>query len=178
MNSIKDIKNGPHFFLKKKLFKKKSHQLGPFFLFKSSVSVNTSSTSSRSPLTPHPALFVSPGIQISKDLRFRARARINVLQITWWPKSLGVYWRFPPYITPKSLHPFPLQSLDSTPSIKAICSSRNNYRLSATPWGAIEPWSGVYLITETGRDIFKGEKMGGAWEFKLALAMTVTIEAV
>ena len=34
MNSIKDIKNGPHFF-----FLKKSHQPGPFFLFKSSVSV-------------------------------------------------------------------------------------------------------------------------------------------
>lgn len=154
-----------------------SHQPGPFFLFKSSVSVTPPLLPPGAPSVLTLSLFVSPGIQIRKDLRFRARVRINVLQITWWPKSLGVYWCFPPYITPKSLHPFPLQSLDSTPSIKAICSSRNNYRLSATPWGAIEPWSGVYLITEMGRDIFKGEKTGGAWEFKLALAMPVTIEA-
>lgn len=34
----------------------------------------------------------------------------------------------------------------------------------------IEPWDWVYLVAGVERDIFKGEKAGGAWEFKLALA--------
>ena len=129
------------FFFKKRV----TSQQAPFFPFKSSLSVTPPLLPPGAPSLLTLSLFISPGIQISKDLRLRTRVRINILQITWWPKSLGVYWRFNPYITPKSLHPFPLQGLDSTPSIKTICSSRNNYRLSATLWGEIEPWYWVYL---------------------------------
>lgn len=67
--------------IKKKDFLKKSYI--PAGAFKSSVSVTPPLLPPGAPSLLTLSLFGSPGIQISKDLRLRARVRINVLQITW-----------------------------------------------------------------------------------------------
>lgn len=102
-----------------------------------------------------PLLFVTLGIQISKDLRLRARVMIDNLRITWWPKSLGVAKLFPPRSHQNIFAPPPKvwipQPLSKPPVDQGIIAGDT----SATLWGV--NWAMVLGMSSHRSG--KGEKL-------------------